>query len=382
MSQKTSVTSLSGLRCASSDALDLAQGGNGNAVQDVVAVVEEHLDHADQRGIQFVALEHLRQPGGRGVDDFLLQPARERDGVEVADRPDAEGGQRVVEAALALQIDGALLALEAVGRLFRRFGRGHAEFGDVVRRSPFMRGCQVILQDLRALVAGLGRRRRGRIPHFDRLVEGVALHRGAAGFADGFDHLGFGLQLRRFGAGHVEDVFLDDGAVQVVRAVAQRHLRQLQPQAHPIGGDVIEVVEVDAADGDGAQGVEARGRVLHRDVVVLRLIGQRDEADEPVRLILQGAQLAQVIHAVGERFDMAEEHRAGAAAAQAMPGAMDVEVFLGGFLAPGDGGADFLAEDLRAAAGEGIEAGVLQGAPACRRRTSSPARPGAGPRWR
>ena len=182
------------------------------------------------------------------------------------------------------------------------------------------------------------------------------------GLADGLDHLGLGLQLRRFGAGHVEDVLLDDGAVQVVRAVAQRHLRQFESHTHPIGGDVVEVVEVNPADGDGAQGVEAGGRVLHRDVVVLRLIGQRDKADEPVRLILQGAQLAQVVHPVGQRFDMAVEHGAGAAAAQAMPGAVDVEVFLGGFLAPGDGGADFLAEDFRAAAGEGIEPGLLQGA--------------------
>ena len=72
--------------------------------------------------------------------------------------------------------------------------------------------------------------------------------------------------------------------------------------------------------------------------------------------------MAQVIHPVGERFDMAVEHGAGAAAAQAMPGAVDVEVFFGRLLAPGDGGADFLAEDLRAAAGEGIEPGLFQGA--------------------
>ena len=64
----------------------------------------------------------------------------------------------------------------------------------------------------------------------------------------------------------------------IVRAVAQRHLRQLQPHADPVGGDVIEVVEVDAAHGEGAQCVEARGRRLHRDVVVLRLIRQRHEA--------------------------------------------------------------------------------------------------------
>ena len=43
-----------------------------------------------------------------------------------------------------------------------------------------------------------------------------------------------------------------------------------------------------------------------------------------------------------------------------MPGAMDVQVFLGGFLALGDGRADFLAKNFRAAAGEGIQPGLLQ----------------------
>ena len=51
-------------------------------------------------------------------------------------------------------------------------------------------------------------------------------------------------------------------------------------------------------------------------------------------------------HAVGEGFDVAEKHRAGVAAAHAVPGAVDVQVFLGGFLAFGDGGTDFLAENL------------------------------------
>ena len=61
------------------------------------------------------------------------------------------------------------------------------------------------------------------------------------------------MQLRRGRAGHVEDVFLDDRSVQIVRAVTQCHLRQLHAQAHPIRGDVVEVVEADPAHGDGAQ---------------------------------------------------------------------------------------------------------------------------------
>ena len=87
---------------------------------------------------------------------------------------------------------------------------------------------------------------------------------------------------------------------------------------------------------------------------------ERHEADEAAGLVLQRAELSQVIHAVGGRFDMAEEHRAGAASSHAVPDAVNIQVFRGGFLTPGDGGADFLLEDFRAAACQGIEAGRLQ----------------------
>ena len=40
----------------------------------------------------------------------------------------------MLELGFALQVGGALLALEAVRQFLRRFGRGHAELGSVVRR--------------------------------------------------------------------------------------------------------------------------------------------------------------------------------------------------------------------------------------------------------
>jgi len=54
-----------------------------------------------------------------------------------------------------------------------------------------------------------------------------------------------------------------------------------------------------------------------------------------------------MIHAVSERFDVTEQHRAGAASTELVPRAMHVEVFLGGFLALGDGAADFLSRGFR-----------------------------------
>ena len=96
------------------------------------------------------------------------------------------------------------------------------------------------------------------------------------------------------------------------------------------------------------------------NIVVLRLIRERNQRGEAVRLILQRAELPQVIHAVGRRFDVAVKHRAGAATAELVPVTVDPEVFLGGFLAPGNLRTNFLAENFRAAAGERIQTGGLQ----------------------
>ena len=90
------------------------------------------------------------------------------------------------------------------------------------------------------------------------------------------------------------------------------------------------------------------------------MIRQRDEPDETARLLLQRPQLTEMIHAVGERFDMAVKHRAGAAPAHPVPGAVNVEIFLGRFLPSGDGRTHLPAKNLRPAAGKRVEAGLFQ----------------------
>jgi len=105
------------LAVSQQDTLHLAQGGDGNSIQDIVAVVEEDLDHADQSGVQFVALKQPRQFGRRRKADFLLQPASQWHRVEISHRADPEGSQRLFEVAFPLQVSGALLALIAVGAL-------------------------------------------------------------------------------------------------------------------------------------------------------------------------------------------------------------------------------------------------------------------------
>lgn len=187
--------------------------------------------------------------------------------------------------------------------------------------------------------------------NFDGLIERVALDGCAAGFPNGFHQFGLGLHLGLAGTRHFEDVLLKNGPVDVISAVAQGDLCELEPEPDPIGGDVRKVIEVNAADRNRAQRIKS-GR-LERDgeLVIRRLVREGDEANEPVRLILKRAELAKVIDAVGKGFDVAVKHCAGAALAHLMPGAMDIEVFGGGFLPLGDSGADGRFKDFRAAAG-------------------------------
>ena len=58
------------------------------------------------------------------------------------------------------------------------------------------------------------------------IVVTVALYRFPASFPDDMPERFDGLLLRRLCAGHVEDFFLHDRAVQIIDPVAERNLRQ------------------------------------------------------------------------------------------------------------------------------------------------------------
>lgn len=201
----------------------------------------------------------------------------------------------------------------------------------------------------------------GGFPDFDGFVEGIALDGGEAGFADGLDHVLFCLELGSGGSGHVEDMFFADGAVEVIGTEAEGDLGEFEAHSDPIGGDMGDIIEVEAADGEGAEGVGAGGGAADIELVIFGLVGEGDEAGEALGLVLQLAEVVEVIDAVFERFEVAVEHGAGATTAELVPLLVEVEPFLGGFFAAGDGFADFGAEDFGAAAGEGVEPGFFEG---------------------
>src|SRR5713101_4374259 len=79
-------------------------------------------------------------------------------------------------------------------------------------------------------------------------IKAVALDWLTTHFANDALECGCALLLRRGCARHVEDFFFHDRAVQVVDAVTERDLCKRQSHADPICGEVVDVIEINAAD--------------------------------------------------------------------------------------------------------------------------------------
>ena len=75
----------------------------------------------------------------------------------------------------------------------------------------------------------------------------VALDRLAASFSDGVLECRHTLLLRSSRPGHVKDLFLQNCAVQIIHAIAERYLRQRQTKADPVSGEMVDVIEINAA---------------------------------------------------------------------------------------------------------------------------------------
>src|SRR6266480_4815438 len=117
-------------------------------------------------------------------------------------------------------------------------------------------------------------------------VKAIALNGFAPSFPDCMFERCNGLLLRSGRTRHVENFFLNDGAVQVVHTVTERNLRERQPHAHPISGEMIDVIEINAADSQIAELLK-RGRGFHvREDSRLRFESKRNEAGKPATFIL------------------------------------------------------------------------------------------------
>src|SRR5581483_7856128 len=217
----------------------------------------------------------------------------------------------------------------------RRSRNDFVRFWTWIMRGPDLAGGQA-----RRLNGGARHRLYIFIPH-------VSLPWDVAGLADG----GLDLLQRQVvdRAGRGDDVLLDHQAAHVVGAEEERQLADLQPLRDPGRLDVGDVVEVEPGDRLGAQVFERAGRRHMGQRGVLRLHRPADERGEAARLVLQPAQAVERLDALGQRLDVAEHHRAGGAAAQLVPGAVDGEPLVGQALVDRDGPAHAIDEDFPAA---------------------------------
>ena len=117
-------------------------------------------------------------------------------------------------------------------------------------------------------------------------VKAVALDWFAASFADGVFERRHALLLGSSCPGHVKDLFLQNRAVQIIHAVAERNLRQRQAKADPISGEMLDAIEIDAAHGEIAKLLKRRSGLYVREHRSLRFEGKWDKSGKAARLIL------------------------------------------------------------------------------------------------
>jgi len=159
--------------------------------------------------------------------------------------------------------------------------------------------------------------------------------------------------------GGVDHVFFDQNAADIVGAELQTDLANFDSRRKPARLNVINVVEIEAADGQCFQIIDSRCLLdLFAPGGVFRREDPRNERGEAASVFLNAANAVEMIDAVLQFFAAAKHHRCRGAQAETMRGAMHVFPIVARALKSRDFGTDFVVENFRAAAGNGGEARI------------------------
>src|SRR5258708_3866194 len=143
-----------------------------------------------------------------------------------------------------------------------------------------------------------GRWNRRQLRAVDRMIERIALDGNAAGGANEAFQFIARRKLGRFCPGVVINLLFHHRAVEVVRAEAQRDLRDARREHDPVRLDVLEIIEQQPRYGNVAQvGVACWLRNM-RERSVIWMKRQGDKRHEAMSLVLQLAQLDEVFAAL------------------------------------------------------------------------------------
>ena len=117
-------------------------------------------------------------------------------------------------------------------------------------------------------------------------VKAIALNGFPPSFPDCMFERCDGLLLRSGRTRHVENFFLNDGAAQVVHTVTEGDLCQRQPHTHPISGEVVDVIEINATDRQIAELLKRRSGFHVREDSRLRFESKGNKPGKPAGFIL------------------------------------------------------------------------------------------------
>ncbi len=164
------------------------------------------------------------------------------------------------------------------------------------------------------------------------------------------------------GAGGFDDVLFEHDGAYVVAAEVKAEFEDLEALRDPAGLHVLDVVEVEARDGEDLEVFDGGGffPAAAAESGVAGLEAPGDEGGESAGFFLQLANDFEVVDALVEGFADAEHHGGGGAHAELVSGAMNADPVFGAALEARDALADVVVEDFGAAAGDGVEAGVAK----------------------
>ena len=116
-----------------------------------------------------------------------------------------------------------------------------------------------------------------------------------------------GQALRCFSAGRMGDALFNHGAVHIVGAEQQGHLRYFQARHDPVGLDMVEVVQKEPRCGKQPELLECRGPVAAGKLGVGGMKRQGNEGLKAAGLVLKIAQAQEMIGNLFIGFDMAPQ---------------------------------------------------------------------------
>src|SRR5215217_1050012 len=160
------------------------------------------------------------------------------------------------------------------------------------------------------------------------------------------------------------DPLVDDGTLDIIAAEAQRNLRKKRRDHGPMRLHVRNVVQKQPSHCDVLKVLVSRGSAtdpphLLTQLVVIRVIGERDVGEEPSGLILQSAECAEMLDPVLSGLHVPVEHGTIGWNPQFVRDSVDLDPFVSGKLSLGDGGPNRGTEDLCSTTRQTGQAGLL-----------------------